>query len=134
LFALRSRRTAAVAAGTLALAVAGPALAATTVNEKLSEFRITGASSATAGSITFRVTNSGEDVHELVVIKTSTKASRLKLTADGAASEKGRVKKVTVGSGRTRNLKVTLSKGHYALICNIADHYSQGMRKDFTVR
>jgi uncharacterized cupredoxin-like copper-binding protein len=123
-----------VAGGALMLAVAAPALAATTVNEKLSEFKISGGASAGHGSITFKAKNSGDFDHELVVIKTTTKASKLKTTSSGKAVETGKVGKVKVASGKTKSLKLTLKKGHYALICNLEDHYSQGMRKDFTVK
>lgn len=128
-------RTAVLLGGTAAiLAIAVPALAATTVNEKLTEYKISGASSAPAGTVTFRTQNNGEDEHELVVIKTTTRAAKLKVNDEGEAPEKGRRGKVTVAAGRTRSLKLTLTKGHYALICNIGDHYTSGMRKDFTVK
>lgn len=131
---MRARTAALVGASAATLAIAVPALAATTVNEKLVEYKISGASSAPAGTVTFRATNSGEDEHELVVIKTTTRASKLKVNEEGEASEKGRRGKITVAAGKTKSLKLRLSKGHYALICNIGDHYTSGMRKDFTVR
>jgi uncharacterized cupredoxin-like copper-binding protein len=131
---LRSRTAALTAAVAVTLAVAVPALAATTVNETLSDYKITGGSSAEAGTITFKTTNDGDDAHELVVIRTATKASKLKTNDDGEASEKGKAGVVKVDAGKTKSLKLTLKKGHYALICNIGDHYSAGMRKDFTVR
>jgi uncharacterized cupredoxin-like copper-binding protein len=115
------------------LAAAVPAFAATTVNEKLSEYKISGGSSAKAGTVTFKVKNVGDYQHELVVVKTSTKAAKLK-TKDGKAVDTGKVGEVEVTSGKTKSLKLTLKKGHYALICNIGDHYTQGMRKDFTVK
>lgn len=115
------------------LAITVPALAASTVSEKLTDYRITGTSSAPAGTITFKVRNAAEDEHELVVLKTATRANKLKII-DGEASERGRRGKVVVSGGRTKSLKLTLSRGHYALICNIGDHYIAGMRKDFTVK
>jgi uncharacterized cupredoxin-like copper-binding protein len=115
------------------LAVAVPAFAATTVNETLKDYKITGASSAKAGTISFKVKNVARGEHELVVIRTRTKAAKLK-TSGGEASEKGKVDEVEVGGGKTKTLKLKLKKGHYALICNIGDHYMEGMHKDFTVR
>jgi uncharacterized cupredoxin-like copper-binding protein len=129
----RARTAAALAAGLTTLAIAVPALAATTVNEKLSDFKITGASSAKAGTITFKVKNVADGEHELIVIKTRTKAAKLK-TVGGKASVKGKVDEAEVEGGKTKSLKLKLKKGHYALICNIGDHYSNGMHKDFTVK
>jgi uncharacterized cupredoxin-like copper-binding protein len=130
----RTRRLAAVAGGvSVLLAVAAPALAATTVNESLSNFKITGGSSAKAGSVTFKVKNATKIGHELVVIKTNTKAAKLKVSG-GKASEKGKVGEVEVSGGKTKTLKLNLKKGHYALICNVGDHYMEGMHMDFTVK
>jgi uncharacterized cupredoxin-like copper-binding protein len=75
----------------------------------------------------------GDFKHELVVIKTNTKAAKLKLKG-GRAVETGKVGEVEVAGGKAKSLKLTLKKGHYALICNIGDHYSEGMHKDFTVK
>jgi uncharacterized cupredoxin-like copper-binding protein len=35
--------------------------------------------------------------------------------------------------GKTKSKTLTLKKGHYALVCNIAKHYALGMRAPFTV-
>jgi uncharacterized cupredoxin-like copper-binding protein len=132
-FALRTRRVGVIGAATIMLAAAVPAFAASTVDEKLSEYKIAGGSSAKAGSVTFKVKNVGDFQHELVVIKTSTKAAKLK-TKDGKAVVTGQLGEVKMAGGKTKSLKLTLKKGHYALICNIGDHYAQGMHKDFTVK
>ncbi len=131
----RTRRIAlaAVGAGLLA-AGAVPALAATTVSERLSDFKIAGASTAKAGAVSFKVRNEASGQHELVVIRTATQAAKLKTTSSGAASEKGKVGEVEVKGHGAKTLKLTLKKGHYALICNIGHHYKMGMRKDFTVK
>jgi uncharacterized cupredoxin-like copper-binding protein len=122
-----------VGTATIMLCAAVPALAASPVNEKLSEYKISGGSSAKAGTVTFKVKNTGDIEHELVVIKTKTRAAKLK-TKGGRAVETGAVDEVEVASGKTKSLKVKLKKGHYALICNIGDHYTEGMHKDFTVK
>jgi uncharacterized cupredoxin-like copper-binding protein len=132
LFRTRGRRIA-LAAVTATMLVAVPAFAASSVTETLSNFKISGASSAKAGTVTFKVKNSATMEHELVVIKTNTKAAKLKLT-NGKASEKGSVGEVEVAAGKTKSLKLKLKKGHYALICNIGGHYMAGMHKDFTVK
>jgi uncharacterized cupredoxin-like copper-binding protein len=124
----------AVAGAGAIVAGAVPALAATTVKEKLTNFKISGGSSAKAGKITFRVSNAVGNEHELVVIRTSKKAGKLKTRAGGKASESGKVGEVEVKGRGFKTLTVKLKKGHYALICNVGDHYKEGMYKDFTVK
>jgi uncharacterized cupredoxin-like copper-binding protein len=137
---VRSRRIAARRVGTAgALAAIGvlaagvPADAASSLSVKLSEFKLAPAKrSVPHGRVTFSVRNTGSTEHELVVIRTNKKASQL--AKGGTASEKGAVGEVEVGQGRTKRLTLNLSKGHYALICNIGGHYMAGMRADLTVR
>jgi uncharacterized cupredoxin-like copper-binding protein len=131
-------RRGAVASGAAALlAVAllpgGAADAATSLNVKLSDFKVTPAKKSVGhGKVTFRVKNSASMEHELVVIKTSKKASQL--ASGGKASEKGSVGEVELGAHKSKNLTLNLKKGHYALICNIGGHYMAGMHADLTVR
>ena len=104
------------------------------VSARLSDFRLTASpSSADAGRVTFNVRNTGAIEHELVVIKTSRRASALPLR-NGRASERGSRGDVAVDAGDRERLSLNLSAGHYALICNIGQHYRAGMRRDFTVR
>ena len=90
--------------------------------------------SVTHGKVTFTVRNRGTMEHELVVIKTTRRASRLPVSR-GRASEKGSVGEAEdIAAGRSKRLTLRLSKGHYALICNLPGHYAGGMRADFTVK
>ena len=91
--------------------------------------------SAAAGTVTFAVKNSGKLPHEMVVIKTDKAAASL-----GPADSKGQVAETgsqgetgDVAAGGAKTLKLNLTAGHYALICNIAGHYAAGMHQDFTV-
>ena len=111
------------------------ALAGGSTKVTLNEFSVKASpKSVTAGKVTFNVKNSGDDEHELIVIKTSTSASKLKVRG-GETSEKGAVGEVEdIAGGKSKKLTVTLKKGHYVLICNLVGHYQQGMRTDFTVK
>ncbi len=104
--------------------------------------------SATAGSVTFDVTNDGpDDVHEFVVIATDLGPTELPVDEDGAVDEDGEGIEVVdeiegVPVGESQTLSVDLDAGNYVLICNIVEeeedgtieaHYSEGMRTGFTV-
>ena len=128
----RPRVAALVAAGA-ALALAVPAaLAASSPSETLKDHKIVGPASVKSGVVTFKVENTADGLHELVVIKTPTKAAKLK-TKNGRASEAGSLGEVEVKGGASKTLKLTLKPGHYVLLCNVGEHYKAGMYKDFTV-
>lgn len=135
---MNALRTSCAAAATLAAAVlvAAPATdAASTVSVKLSDFKVAPSKKSVAhGRVTFRVKNSADMEHELVVIKTSRKAASLPTSSSGKASEKGSVGEVELGAGKSKSLTLNLKKGHYALICNVGGHYKAGMHADFTVK
>ena len=92
-------------------------------------------STAVAGDVTFDVTNSGKEVHEVVVIKTDKKAADLgPADAEGKVSETGSQGETgDIEAGASKTLTLKLAKGHYALICNISGHYAAGMYSDLTV-
>jgi uncharacterized cupredoxin-like copper-binding protein len=125
---------AAVIAAVALASTSSAASKSTTVT--LSEFKISPSpKSASAGKVTFNVKNSGDMEHEMVVIKTSTAASKLKVGSNNRVSEKGSVGEVEdLASGKSKKLTLNLKKGHYVLICNIPGHYKGGMRADFTVK
>ena len=118
----------------------------TTVDVTLQEFAVVpAASSASAGDVTFDVTNEGpDDVHEFVVFKTDLAPDALPTVANGSVDEEGagvelidEIEDIAVGD--TPTLTVTLDAGSYVFICNIYDeeeqeaHYQEGMRVGFTV-
>jgi uncharacterized cupredoxin-like copper-binding protein len=133
---LARRATAVVGASALGAALLLPgamADASTSLSVKLTEFKVKPAKkSISHGKVTFVVKNAGTMGHELVVIKTSKKASAL--AKGGKASEKGSVGEVELAAHKTKRLTLNLKKGHYALICNIGGHYMAGMHADLTVK
>lgn len=121
--------------------------AAMTVNAELREFAIElDKSSAPAGKVTFMIQNTGEDVHEFVVLKTDYAPDKLPRDADGDADEEAKGI-VNVGEieeidpGKSAELTLDLDRGNYVVICNIATlengkvehHYPLGMYTGFTV-
>ena len=134
---LLRRGIAATGAAALTAAILVPALgadASSSVSVKLTDFKVTpSVKSVGHGKVKFIVANKASMEHELVVIKTSTKAAKLKIV-NGKASEKGNVGEVELAGHKTKTLSLNLKKGHYALICNVGGHYMAGMHADFTVK
>jgi uncharacterized cupredoxin-like copper-binding protein len=136
------QRTVAAAFAGLALTLAAcstasPTPSGTVITATLTEYKIAlSATTAPAGEVTFKVTNGGTMIHEFVVLKTDTLAADLPLT-DDAVNEadfdaQGEVPESNPGvSG---HVTLTLTPGHYAIICNIAGHTRQQMVADFTVQ
>ncbi len=119
------------------IAAVSTAVAASSKTVKVteSEFKVSPSpKSVSAGKVTFKVKNSGDVEHELVILKTPTAASKLKVS-NGRVSDKGSVGEIEdIASGSTKSKSVNLKKGHYVLLCNIPGHYGQGMRADLTVK
>jgi uncharacterized cupredoxin-like copper-binding protein len=120
------------------LAACGP----TSVDVTLETYKLTmSKNTAPAGDIVFHVTNKATDQkHEFVIFKTDLPEDKLPVNADGDVDEEGtgvtHVDEVEVEAGATADLKVTLEKGNYVMICNISEnhHYMQGMHAAFTVQ
>jgi uncharacterized cupredoxin-like copper-binding protein len=108
----------------------------TTITATLTEFVIAlSATSAPAGVVTFNVTNSGTMIHEFVILKTDILAKDLPVVDHAVVEDDyspvGEVPETDPGKSGT--FSATLAAGHYAIICNIADHVAAGMVIDFTV-
>ena len=117
-----------------------------TIDVTLQEWAVVVAEpSATAGEVTFSVTNDGpDDVHEFVIIRTDLDPADLPTDADGAVDEGGEGIEVIdeiedLPVGETQEVTVDLEAGSYVLLCNIYSpdedeaHYAEGMRTAFIV-
>jgi uncharacterized cupredoxin-like copper-binding protein len=109
--------------------------ASKTTTVTLSEFKVKPSPArVTHGKVTFKVKNAGDMEHELVILRTSTKAAKLKVSGNRAV-EKGEVGEIEdVAAGKSKSHAFNLKKGHYVLLCNIPGHYKAGMYADFTVK
>jgi uncharacterized cupredoxin-like copper-binding protein len=92
-------------------------------------------STAPAGAITFDVTNEGPTTHEFEIFSGDADPATLPVES-GVANTEGlqlidEVEDVTAGA--TAELAVDLEPGTYALICNLPDHYEEGMYTTITV-
>lgn len=93
---------------------------------------------AKAGEVTFTVTNKGTIKHEFVVVKTDIPEGQIPIGPDDHFDEEGpgveaidELAEFAVGS--TQTLKVDLEPGTYQLVCNLPEHYGNGMYREFTV-
>jgi uncharacterized cupredoxin-like copper-binding protein len=93
------------------------------------------ASSAKAGKVEIKVSNSGTTPHELVIVKTDVAHDKLE-QANGLADEakyKPVVRTKQLNGGESETLSAELAAGKYVLLCNISGHYGLGMHAAFTV-
>ena len=113
---------------------AGAVTSKPVVGVEVDEFSVfPGTQGAPKGKVRFIVTNVGTVEHEFVVIKTAKPAGNL--LKGNEADETGAVGEIDgVPAGQARTLTLNLSRGHYALICNLPGHYRTGQFADFYVR
>jgi uncharacterized cupredoxin-like copper-binding protein len=126
-----------------------PTPVGTTVNVTLKEFSVTpDQPSVPAGHVRFHVSNTGEDMHEFLVIRTDLAPDMLPTETNGSYLEDGPGTDLLdeidlVPSGESRDLEIDLTAGNYVLICNMVHvedngdvevHYQLGMRTAFTVQ
>ena len=92
--------------------VATPAPAATTITVTAKEFKFTlSKTSATAGKVTFKVTNKGKIPHDFKIA--GKKTPMLK-------------------SGKSATITATIKKGKNQYICTVPGHAGLGMKGNFT--
>jgi uncharacterized cupredoxin-like copper-binding protein len=103
---------------------------------------------APAGDVTFVVKNAGTIDHEMLVLTTPPPFDQIPVADVGdppapattgankidEANNIGETGDPNLKPGTTRTFTVkNMTAGTYALVCNIADHYTKGMRAGFTV-
>jgi len=90
-----------------------------------------------SGSQTFDVTNAGTIAHQFLVLRTDRRPDDLP-TKDGVVNTDAKGVKIAgeleiVSPGASDHLVVNLRPGRYTLICNIAGHYTNGMRTGLSI-
>lgn len=98
-----------------------------------------------AGPISLVVSNLGWRTHELVILPLAAAAAAGQRVpgSDGKVSETGSLGEASsscasgAGTGLTSGsvgwVAVTLAPGHYELLCNLPNHYADGMRQELTI-
>jgi uncharacterized cupredoxin-like copper-binding protein len=105
------------------------------VTEK--DFAISAPASASAGDITFQVTNDGPATHEFVVVRTDLSPDDLPIASDGLSVDEDALQSVgeisQVDFGTTESATLSLPPGHYVFFCNLEGHYLGGMHTALVV-
>jgi uncharacterized cupredoxin-like copper-binding protein len=109
------------------------------VDVSLREFHVTlSIGTASAGTVTFNVSNDGTIPHDFVVIRTDLDPSALPVSPASLRVDESQVdvvkREAAIHQEASAQVTVDLAAGRYVLICNIADHYQAGMHAAFTVR
>ena len=98
-----------------------------------------------AGQVSFVVENRGWRTHELVVLPLPQGASAGQRipSSDGKVDESGSLGEASsscgagtgegIASGAVGWVTVTLAPGRYELVCNVTNHYANGMRQELDV-
>lgn len=98
-----------------------------------------------AGQVSFVVANRGWRTHELVVLPLAQGASAGQRAPgpDGKVDEAGSLGEASsscaagtgegIASGALGWVTVTLAPGRYELVCNLTNHYANGMRQELDV-
>lgn len=114
----------------------------TTVTVELGEYFIkVDKTEVPAGKVRFVAKNVGQMEHELIVLRTDLPADRLPYNeAEQTAEEEqagevlGEIEPEDLPPGKTAEMTLDLTAGHYVLLCNIPTHYKLGMYLDFRAR
>ena len=133
------RKLALLAASTLvAVAISVPlalaAASAPTVNVIEKEFKLTpSTTSVKAGTVTFKIKNTGGLDHSFAIVKTSLPAGKLPQKNDRVAlkpiKQAGPFK-----PGKGGSLTLALKRGTFVLYCNVSGHYQAGQYARLVVK
>ena len=109
------------------------AQASTRMTVTLNEYSITTeVPEVPAGEVAFDVVNTGDEVHELIVIKSDLDAKALPPSSVKGEVDEGKVGEYIGGfeevqNGTAASGSLILGPGRYILLCNLTKHYENGM-------
>lgn len=109
------------------------------VQVSLSEFKIAAdPASASAGAVSFAVSNKGTVTHNFHIIKTDLAPDKLPIDSTGFAVDLTKVNAIEnskdIDPAGSDTVTAQLDAGTYVLICNVPSHYQSGMHIAFTVK
>lgn len=95
------------------------------------------AASAPAGEVLFTIDNNGTIGHEFLIVKTDIAPGEIPIVDDHFPEDADGIEVIDeigeYAAGTTEALVVTLTPGSYQLVCNLPDHYGNGMYTGFVV-
>ncbi|WP_051324797.1 cupredoxin domain-containing protein [Candidatus Solirubrobacter pratensis] len=112
-----------------------PTVAGRSVTVDMRDFRFTPSDlTARAGKLTIKATNTGQQVHELVLVRTNAAPDAIP-SKGGKASEAGSVGEISERKpGASGTHTFNLTPGRYVFLCNVDGHYAAGMRGSLIVK
>jgi len=148
---MKPRRTLTVFALVAMLIPVLTACGPTKINATLTTYTLVlSSNTASAGKVTFHVTNTATDQnHEFVIFKTDLPEDQLPLIDDGSGTMKineegagvehiDEIADSDLPPGASKDLTVDFKPGRYVIVCNLVknsvSHYHEGMRAVFTVK
>jgi uncharacterized cupredoxin-like copper-binding protein len=92
---------------------------------------------ARSGDVTFTIDNDGTVGHEFLIVKTDIPPGEIPTAGDHFPEDAEGIEVIDeIGEfavGTTESLTVTLARGSYQLVCNLPEHYENGMFVGFDV-
>lgn len=114
-----------------------------TIESNLTDFKVNSSMTTfQAGAVSFTANNTGQEMHELALIRTDFDPNQLPTDATGGAIETATgmtliAEAEAIAPGAKKTFNATVTPGNYVLICNtIANgkkHYQLGMAERITV-
>jgi uncharacterized cupredoxin-like copper-binding protein len=109
-----------------------------TVSVTLEDFELTVSPDTVApGKVTFEASNSGPSTHEFEIFSGAADVDLDALPIENDVADTAGLTLVDeledVTPGATAELAVTLESGTYAIVCNLPEHFAQGMHDTLTV-
>ncbi len=96
-----------------------------------------GSTVAHSGDVTFTIDNDGTIGHEFLIVKTDIPPGEIPIEGDHFPEDADGIEVIDeIGEfpvGTTETLTVTLGRGAYQLVCNLPEHYGNGMYIGFDV-
>lgn len=89
-----------------------------------------------SGYVLLKLENMSMAPHSAVILRTDTPYDQIVLdpSAPNDLITKGMVARVEVPGQQTAELKITLARGRYVVLCGHVEHYEWGMRAPLVVR
>lgn len=108
------------------------------VEGQMSEWAITlDDDTATAGPLTFRISNDGTIDHEFLILKTNIPNGEIPVEGGIFEEDLASIEVIDeippFSAGSTAEITVDLQRGLYQLVCNLPGHYEAGMHTTLNV-